>query len=321
VARFLDYSTRHRTRSHHRFSLNPEELVKVVLTFAFLGILSIATAGGPDYAKELRAWRDLREAKLRADNGWLTLAGRFTLKPGTNTIGTGEDNDVVFPPELKGTGPDRLGVIHVDAEAMRVTLRPADGVGFVAGGKPFDVERAFATHKPDWVGLGRLRFHIIVRDGRYVLRLADNKSAVRTKFPGCVWYKADERFKVEARFVPYPTGKSIRIVNVLDQTSEQPCPGYAEFRLNGGTHKLDAIVEEDGLFFVFRDATAGDTTYPPARFLTIEKRPKHGETFTLDFNKAYNPPCAVSEFTSCPVAPNQNVLKVRVEAGEKYGKR
>jgi uncharacterized protein (DUF1684 family) len=296
--------------------------VKLILAHAFLGISCIfVTAADPDYTKELRAWRDLREKTLRADNGWLTLAGRFTLKLGANTIGTGKDNDVVFPPELRGTGPDRLGVIHVDADAKRVTLRPAEGVEFVAGDKAFVEERAFATDKPDWVGLGRLRFHIIVRDGRYVLRLADNESAVRKRFPGCDWYEADERFKVDAKFVPYSTGKTIRVVNVLDQTSDQPCPGYAEFRLNSATHKLDAIAEGDGLFFVFRDATAGDTTYLAARFLTIEKRPKDGETFTLDFNKAYNPPCAVSDFTTCPVAPRQNVLKVRIEAGEKFVKR
>jgi uncharacterized protein (DUF1684 family) len=128
------------------------------------------------------------------------------------------------------------------------------------------------------------------------------------------------RFRVEAKFIPYPDGNTIRVVNVLGQLSEQPCPGYAEFRLNDATFKLDAIAEDDGLFFVFRDATAGDTTYSPARFLTVEKRPKNGDTFTLDFNKAYNPPCAVSEFTTCPIAPKQNVLKVRVEAGEKFVK-
>jgi uncharacterized protein (DUF1684 family) len=279
------------------------------------------TAYESDYQQELRAWRDLREKKLRADNGWLALAGRFPLQPGANTIGTGKVNDVVFPPELKGTGPDRLGVIEVDADAKRVSLRLAVGVEFVAGDKPFVGERSFATDKPDWVGLGRMRFHIIVRDGRYFLRLADNESAVRKHFPGCVWYAADERFKVDAKFVPHPAGKTIRMMNVLDQTSEEPCPGYAEFQLNGETYKLDALAEDGGLFFVFRDATAGDTTYPPGRFLTIEKRPKDGATFTLDFNKAYNPPCAVSAFTTCPVAPKQNVLKVRIEAGEKFSKR
>jgi hypothetical protein len=103
---------------------------------------------------------------------------------------------------------NRLGVIHVDADAKRVTLRPADGVKFFAGDKAFVGERVFATDKPDWVGLGRLRFHIIDWDGRYVLRLADNESAVRKNFPGCMWYGADGWFKVDAKFVAYGSQKT-----------------------------------------------------------------------------------------------------------------
>jgi uncharacterized protein (DUF1684 family) len=277
-----------------------------------------AAADDRAYDNELRAWRDSREKRLRADNGWLTLAGRFPLKSGPNTFGTGKDNDVVFPPQLKGVGPDRLGTLLVDGEAKKVTLQLADGVTMLSGDKPFTGERVFATDHPDWVGLGRFRMHIIVRDGRYVLRLADNESAVRKNFKGCVWYPADENYKVEATFVPYAADKTLRIVNVLGVVSNEPCPGFAVFKLNGETYKLDAIAEDQGLFFVFRDETAGETTYGSARFLTIEKKPKDNATFTLDFNKAYNPPCAVSQFTTCPVAPKQNVLKVRAEAGEKY---
>ncbi len=257
------------------------------------------------------------KSALRADNGWLTLAGRFPLKSGPNTFGTGKDNDVVFPPELKGVGPDRLGTLLVDAEAKKVTLQVADGVTMQSGDKPFTGERV-CHRSPRLGGLGPLPHAHHRREGRYILRLADNESAVRKNFKGCVWYPADEKYKVEATFVPYPADKTIRIVNILDEVSNEPCPGFAEFKLNGETYKLDAIAEGEGLFFVFRDETAGKTTYGSARFLTIEKKPKDHATFTLDFNKAYNPPCAVSDFTTCPVAPKQNVLKVPVEAGEKY---
>lgn len=91
--------------------------------------------------------------------------------------------------------------------------------------------------------------------------------------------------------------------------------------MKGVKLRLDAIAEDDGLFFVFTDKTAGDTTYVSARFITVEKKPKDNETFTLDFNKAYNPPCAISDFTTCPTAPKQNILPIGVEAGEKYTKR
>ena len=275
-------------------------------------------AADPGYEKEIQEWRDGREKRLRADQGWLTLAGRFVLKPGENSFGTGNDNDVVLPAELKGTGPDRLGILQVDAETKTVTLRLADGVTMTSDDKPFTGSRLFRTSQPDWVGLGRLRMHIIVRQGRFVLRLADNESAVRKNFKGLSWYPANERFRVEATFVPYAEHKTIRIVNIIDEVSDQPCPGYAEFVLNGQTYRLDAIAEDGGLFFVFRDATAGKTTYGSARFMTIEKQPEDNSKLILDFNKAYNPPCAFSEFTTCPVAPAQNVLNVPIEAGEKY---
>lgn len=284
-------------------------------------VLPSLPAADTDYQKELQSWRDAREKKLREENGWLSLAGRFTLKSGDNSFGTGKGNDVVFPTALIGTGPDHLGILQVDETGKRVKLRLAEGVTMVSNGKPFTGERDFDTEKPDWVGIGRFRMHIIVREGKNILRLADNESLVRKNFPGCQWYRGNEDFRVEATFISYPVGKTIPIVNVLDQVSHQPCPGYAEFKLKGETYKLDAIAEGAGLFFVFRDKTAGDTTYQPARFITVDLNPGNNGTFTLDFNKAYNPPCAISDFTTCPTAPDQNVLPIRIEAGEKYGKR
>ncbi|WP_171474741.1 DUF1684 domain-containing protein [Frigoriglobus tundricola] len=279
-----------------------------------------SSADAPSYADEIQKWRATREEKLRAENGWLTLVGRYPLKDGANTIGTGKDNDVVFPAVLKGTGPERLGTVHVDGTAKTVTLKLATGVSMVSGGKSFTGERVLgtATTKRDWVSLDRLSMHTIERDGKYVLRLADNESPVRKNFPGCKWYAPDESFRVRAKFVPYPEEKSLSIVNIIDEVSKQPCPGYAEFTLKGRTHRLDAIKEGEGLFFVFGDETAGDTTYKPGRFLDIEKQPAANETFTLDFNKAYNPPCAFSAYTTCPLPPKQNVLNTRFEAGEKF---
>src|SRR5207249_772231 len=128
--------------------------------------------------------------------------------------------------------------------------------------------------KRDWVGLGRINMHVIEREGRFVLRLADNESPLRKNFAGCVWYAVDEKFKFEAKFVRYPEGKTIPLVNILDEVSQEPSPGYAEFKLNGVAQKLDAIEDGERLLFVFRDGTAGDTTYPSSRFVYVEKRPE-----------------------------------------------
>ena len=133
-----------------------------------------------------------------------------------------------------------------------------------------------------------------------------------------MWYDIKDAYRVKAKFVPYDPMRKIAIVNVIDEVSDEPSPGYVEFRLNGKVHRLDVIGDDEGLFFVLSDDTAGKATYPPSRFLYVEKKPKPGETFMLDLNRLYNPPCAFSEYTTCPLPPKQNILKAKIEAGEKY---
>ena len=278
--------------------------------------------GDLEYLADLEAWRDLVEQNLRRDNGWLTLAGRFIMKEGANTFGTGASNDIIFPPQLAGVGPARLGTITVDGKSKTVTLQPAETTSWTSEGKLFQGERKLSasSSKRDWVALDRISMHVIEREGKYILRLANNKSDVRASFKGRLWYPPAMAFKTTAKFMPYPPGKTIPIVNVIDEVSDEPSPGYVEFMLKGKKYKLDAVGDDGGLFFVMRDGTAGDTTYRPSRFLYVEQKPEPNKPFLLDFNRAYNPPCAFSEFTTCPLPPKQNILPIRVDAGEKYRK-
>ncbi|HET9650881.1 MAG TPA: DUF1684 domain-containing protein [Usitatibacter sp.] len=288
----------------------------IVLTIAALAAAS-ALAADTDWKKADEAWRQRAEQSLRKDNGWLTLAGRYPLKSGVNTFGTAKDNDVVFP---EGLGPAHMGTLNVDVG--KVTVKLAPGVLMEQDGIPMS-EKVMGTdaENRDWVQMGRASFHIIERDGRYILRLADKESAVRKGFQGRVWYDIKDAYRVKAKFVPYDPPHRLSIVNVIDEVSDEPSPGYVEFRLGGKTHRLDAVGDDEGLFFVLRDETAGKTTYAPGRFLYVEKKPKPGETFMLDLNRAYNPPCAFSEYTTCPLPPKQNILKAKIEAGEKYPPR
>jgi uncharacterized protein len=286
---------------------------------ALMGLLAAAAAGAadPGYVKSVQEWRAHAEQSLRKDNGWLTLAGRYPMKDGANTFGTGEKNDIVFP---QGLGPERMGTVTVDAGKVFVHLEP--GLTMVKDGISM-TDKIMGTdpENRDWVAMGRAAFHVIERDGRYILRLADNESAVRAKFAGRVWYDVNESYRVPAKFFAYKPGRKIAIVNVIDEVADEPAPGYVEFKLKGKTYRLDAVGDDDGLFFVLRDDTAGDTTYRPGRFLFVEGKPKPGEKFMLDLNRAYNPPCAFSEYTTCPLPPKQNILKVRIDAGEKYPPR
>ena len=277
-----------------------------------------------EHAASVKAWRERVEGSLRRDNGWLTLAGRYIMKPGINTFGTSADNDIVLPPELKLAVPARMGKIVVDAKLKKVSLQLDAGITMKAGDALFTGVRELsaATDKRDWVSLDRMAMHVIEREGNYILRLADNQSEVRKQFAGRIWYEVNPSYKVAATYTPYPPGKKVAIVNVIDEVSDEPVPGYVEFTLNGKTEKLDVIGENaDGLFFVLRDGTAGDTTYRPSRFLFVEKKPKANEVFELDFNRTYNPPCAFSAFTTCPLPPKQNILKTRIEAGEQVRKQ
>jgi uncharacterized protein (DUF1684 family) len=275
-------------------------------------------ASDPAYVKSVEDWRATAEKGLRRDNGWLTLAGRFPMKQGANTFGTDEKNDIVFPKDL---GPAQMGTFVV--EAGKVTLKLAPGVTMQKDGVAF-TERVMGTDldKRDWVSGGRIAFHVIEREGKYILRLADNESQVRKGFQGRVWYDVNESYKVKAKFVPYTPARKIPIVNILDEVSDEPAPGYVEFKLHGKTHKLDVVGDDDdGLFIILKDETAGKTTYGSGRFLFVDKKPAPNTTFDLDLNRTYNPPCAFSEFTTCPLPPKQNIMKTKIEAGEKYPPR
>jgi uncharacterized protein (DUF1684 family) len=272
-----------------------------------------AAPGSPTWAEALAAWRAKADKSLRRDNGWLTLVGRHVLRYGATTIGSAPGNDIVLDAAI---APPALGVVHVGERHVRLDLAP--GVTMTRDGAPF-ASTALATDPGGaaWVSTGRLALQVIRReDGQAVLRVADNGSPLRASFAGRVWFDPNASLALPATFTPYPKGTRITIANVLNEISQEDAAGSLAFTVNGVRHTLDAVDDGGNLFIIFRDATAADATYPPGRFLYIEK-PKDGR-WTIDFNRAYNPPCAFSAYTSCPLPPKQNVLAPRIEAGEKF---
>jgi uncharacterized protein (DUF1684 family) len=292
-----------------------------VLILSVLGFSMFARAEDETFVSETKTWQQEREQKLRGENGWLTLVGRYSLKEGANTLGVGKDNNIVLPENFTELGPSCLGVITIDSVAGTAKLKLDDKVTMQSEGKSFQGARHFdlSDAKKDWVTLDRMSMYVIVREGKYFLRVADNQSEQRTRFPGCTWFPPNARFRIAAKYVAHSTEQTLVIQNVLGESLQQSSCGYAEFMLDGSTYKLDAIREGEGLFFVFRDATSGETTYGGGRFMDIAKCPADQEEFILDFNRAYNPPCAFSKYTSCPLPPPQNHLKIRIEAGETFG--
>jgi len=281
-------------------------------------LILMREAGQSDYRAGVETWRQQRLARLTSDEGWLTVAGLFWLKEGPNRFGSGPGNDIVLP---AGSAPARAGTFEL--RAGKASVRVEAGVTVTSGGKPVKALdlRPDLPGPPDTLALGDLTLFVIKRQDRFGIRLRDKNSPLRKEFTGLTWFPIREKYRVTARWVAYVPPREIEIPNVLGQIDRLPCPGYASFALDRKELRLEPVIEVPGdkeLFYIFRDETAGKETYPAGRFFYSDM-PKDGKV-VLDFNKAYNPPCAFTPYATCPLPPPQNRLPVRIEAGEKrYG--
>lgn len=269
----------------------------------------------PAYRAQLQQWREQREQGLRADGGWLTVAGLFWLKEGTSTVGAGRENSFVLP---AGSAPGQVGTFEF--HAGKTTFHTLLGVSVTVNGKPADraVLAADSTGAPDVLRVRNLSMFVIQRGNRFGIRLKDPDSPALRRFEGTRWFPIAESYRVTAKFVPYSPPRKIAVPNILGDVDQEDSPGYVEFKLKGQTHRLVPVSEGDGLFFIFKDLTSGKETYPPGRFL-YTSLPQNG-TVVLDFNQAVNPPCAFTPYATCPLPPAENHLPVRIEAGElRYG--
>jgi len=271
-----------------------------------------------EHASEVRAWQERRLKSLQSDTGWLTVTGLFWLHDGDNVFGTAAASDIRLP---SGSAADRAGVFE---HRNGVTIvRAADGTDLRIDGKPVREAqlRPDSQGTPDVVELGRLRLFVIERSGRFAIRMRDLESTLRKNFHGIDRFDIDPAWQVEARFEPYEPVRHIPIASVIGTVDSMMCPGALVFVLGGREQRLEPVLESPDdtlLFIIFSDETTGDETYPGGRFLYADM-PHDGKT-TLDFNKAYNPPCAFTPFATCPLPPAQNKLDVAVRAGEKtYG--
>jgi uncharacterized protein len=295
-----------------------QPLANVFAGFLLLAATCITASAQDSYEKTIQTWRAEREAKLKADDGWLTVSGLFWLREGQNDFGAAPANDIVLPP---GSAPDKLGTFELTSG--KVTLRVAEGAAVTANGKPVRelelhsdlAEAAGAAKKPALIQAGDLSFLLLKRGERWGIRLKDKNSAARRDFSGLRWYPAKESYRVTAEFIPYEQPKEIPILNILGDIEKYKSPGLLKFKLNGQEYTLEPVSSGGNkLFIIFRDLTSNKTTYAASRFLYADQ-PKDGQV-TLDFNQAINPPCAFTAYATCPLPPKQNRLNVAIEAGE-----
>jgi uncharacterized protein (DUF1684 family) len=265
------------------------------------------------YQADVERWRKQMDDTLRADDGWLTLAGLFWLHEGANSFGADPAGDIVLP---AGAAPGDAGVFELRDGV--VTLRAATGAGVTVNGAPASTLRlrSDADGGSDRVGLGSLTLLVIRRGVRIGVRVKDSRSPLRAAFGGRRWYATDEAYRLQAAFVAYDPPRMLAVGNILGDVEDTPSPGYVLFTLDGQEYRLDALPDPNGLAFYFRDATNGETTYPACRYL--KTAPPQDGRVTLDFNRAYNPPCAFTVFATCTLPPPQNRLPLPIPAGELY---
>ena len=270
------------------------------------------------YRQEIAQWHRQRIASLSKPDSWLSLAGLFLLHDGTNRFGADSTNDIVFPP---GKAPARMGTFFLENGVVRVKIDP--GVPVTSDGKPVTTLplKSDADGKPTILEYRSLNWYIIKRGEQLFVRLKDRENPRIAAFKGIEMFPVDEAWQVEATFEPYHPAKMIDVPTVLGTIDKSPSPGALVFRIKGKTYRLDPLAEpgDKEYFVVFADATTGFETYGGGRFLSVAVPGPDGKT-VIDFNKAYNPPCAFSEFATCPLPPKQNRLPIKITAGEKkYG--
>ncbi len=295
---------------------------------AFVALVSSLTSATAVRAQSTTAerpitvetWRQQYEDGLRADYGWLSVAGLTFLAPGVHTIGSLASSDVRLP---AGHAPLEVGRLVVDQAGTTLHLKP--GVPALLNGQPAPAKIRLkkarrgapgqAPTPPDKVRVGLVEFHLHESGSRLALRVRDPESPIRIGFQGPRWFPTRDDARVAATLRPFTTPRTVPVRNILGDEETYRSPGIVEFTWEGEAVRALAFTATEGrLQIIFRDASVGRETYG-TRYAYAE--PTGDGRYTIDFNKAYNPPCAYNPYTTCPTPPAENILKVAIRAGEK----
>ena len=288
----------------------------VVLALTLAAALASAQKGpaiDPAYQASVEKWKTEMAEDLKQN--WLPLAGLFWLKPGENTFGSDAGNTFVLP---KNSAPAHGGSFLL--QGKDVSVKFASGATATINGKHATTAKldADASQAPSVIEMGTLRMHVIRRGERIGIRVKDLDSPAVKNYRGAEFFPLNPIYKVTATWIPSDGKKTVDVPNVLGDITPTPVAGEAHFKINGQEVTLQALGgdPQKGLFFIFKDLTSKTDTYPPGRFLDTEA--VANGTVVLDFNEAYNPPCAVTPYATCPLPPKENQLAIAIPAGEKY---
>lgn len=267
-----------------------------------------------EYIQEVKEWKQQRLERLKSENGWLNLVGLYWLEEGQNPFGSNEANDIVFPEKAPGF----IGTIILYKGNISVQINK--DVDVYINDSLLKEHEVYTDmdENTTYFKSGDLRWYIIKRGDRYGIRLRDIESLLVSKINELPSFPIDTKWRIKAKFEQFETPKEIAIPNVLGDTEFEKCYGLLKFKIDGNEYSLMPLGDgvNSDFFVIFADETSAEETYGAGRFLSVEKPNKKGITY-IDFNKATNPPCAFTDFATCPLPPKENILPVKIMAGEK----
>jgi len=272
--------------------------------------VAIAPAADP-LADKVQEFRDKHEADYKRD--WVSIAGLHFLEPGTHSVGRGIKNDIV----LTASVPDTIGRLVVKGTSIKYVLAPS--INASVKGEPVKgsvmLKEEGKPPSPEVV-IGEVRLVAHLSGERLSLRVRDPNGPLARDFRGFSWFPIESQHRVTGKFIPDAEPSKKQVLNTFNDVDTYTTEGVIEFTLQGQTLRLRPFTTRPKRFYiVFRDASAGKETYETARFLYADL--KDDGTTVLDFNEAYNPPCSFNPYTTCPIPLKENVLPVKILAGEK----
>lgn len=282
--------------------------------FLLIFILSVQEGfAQKNYQEEISIWKEERLTELKSENGWLNLAGLFWIKEGRQFFGGSTTDDIRFPiPSF----PAKLG--YFERKGNRVIQVLEKNIALYTNGvyqKETIVFNEDSVQQPQ-MSFAHYRWTLLQREDWIGIRFRDLQHPAIQALDSIPYFPIDTSYRVKAQLIPTLIPTKIVVANVLGQMTQQFSPGKLVFDLLGKTYTMDALQEGDKLFMVFGDQTSGYSTYASGRYLYATMPDKDGWTI-LDFNKAFNPPCAFTSYATCLLPPAQNILRISLEAGEK----
>lgn len=264
------------------------------------------------YIESVEQWQQDRLKDLKDRDGWLNLAGIYWLKEGEQTFGSDPSNDIVFPEKAAAF----LGTITLKNEWAHIKVNDEAELYF-NNNRVHEFELSYdPSDTPSYITHGDLGWYIMKRHKSLAIRLRDYKNPAIEALDHIPSFPIDPDYLVEATLHPFDESRTMTVNTPFqDYTQDYKCPGELHFKLKGQSLKLFPFTSGEGYFMIISDETSAMDTYGGGRFMYAY--PDSSGRIILDFNKAYNPPCALTPFAACPMPPPENHLPLEIQAGEK----